>query len=84
MQTAITIHSPLPCACLSSGVAAIGVSFGVSPVLDTIETQAFEVFSGSLRSLLVEADDVDLGSVAVWIVACDILIPVPLEFRQCS
>ena len=66
---ATTIPSALPFACLSSGVAAIWILSGVSPMmLDTIETQPFDLFSSLFHSLLGELLDVNVGTAAMFTV----------------
>lgn len=79
----ITTPSPLPLARLSSSSAAVGATFGVSSMPDTIETKSFEAFNGIVRNLLGERLDVDSRTTAVLAVGAwrDVLIPVALDFR---
>lgn len=83
IRITITIPPPLPLARLSSRLAAVGVTFGVSSILDTIEMQSFEVFSDIVRNLLGERLDVDSGTTAVLAVGAwhDVLVPLALDFR---
>ena len=57
--------SPLRFACLSFGLMAVEVLSGVSSMLDTIETQSFEVFTGIMRKLLPELFHVKIRTAAV-------------------
>lgn len=55
-------------------------------MLDTIETQPFDLFSSLFHSLLGELLDVNVGTAAMFTVGAlrDVPVPVLLEFRQPS